>query len=1120
MDVREEDVFPPAPDDVVQDKMLNWVIRGVTLDQSYKKEDYIPIKPDRFKGLQQFTYSAGAHPEAYPIDVYVYKLGGLEYATDLRKIDLSYNMVSDLTPLKDLTNLRDLTFYMNKLTSIEPLRKLTNLEQLNIAFNEVKDLSPLTNMKSLKNLNVENTGISDLRGIERCTKLSSLNLSGNKVSDISALENLTNMEEFLWLNNNQITDISALADMTKLRELDLYGNQVSDVSALKNLRNLESLNLGNNREIADLAPLVNLTNLKEDEVNLVGTKIETKKELLFEVIRVNKLIDRFNANEISVVDKGKVEEARKAYDRLSDEAKSYITELRITAAEGNIARLEQGKDLVHYDELSEFENMAKQDVKTLEIRVTDKNGDPVRHARFNVKGQRYGEIYGTISTDKYGLAEYTIPSNNNETSYTFKLQESAKFTGDTADIEITLSADSVITHINGEATEDGKIDRTLTLKAGAQLSVNKVTLEKLIASAEKISADEYSDVSYSKLTKAIEDAKAVVKNSSATQKDVDEAEASLRSAMDNLEKGADMRTLKMSVEDGEGNPIPNIHFEVSNSWNGGRTELISNESGKMSYTVPKYPINYYTVVINADENYTMVNELRFSEEENKIVKVNNKTVTGPEDLNVTVTLKKKENLKPVDKSALEELIQEAEAIVEEDYTEDSYTALQKAIEEAKKVVADDSASQVTVNSQKSALQKAIDNLVAKEVKPTDRKTAVIIAKDGTGKPVEGVKFTGYSTYGSNVNKVTDSRGAIEYSMKRGETLTLHLEDDRYTTTSGEIRVKTDWETGEIISINDKAITTLEEQIVNVVVNKVGGESSVDKSDLEAKLAEALKVDSGKYTEDSYNKLLAAIEEAQKVFDRDDAAQDEVTEQVNKLTTAMDNLKEKEEGTVDTTPLKDKLKEAKAISAKGYTADTYAALQDAIEKAEGVLNSNPSQQEVFTAVIDLQKAIDNLKKAVVDVNKDLLGETLEKAKSYKADDWTKASYEALQKAIAEAEAVYKDEEADQVAVDRKVAALNKAINNLEAKGSETPNPEKPEKPEKPNTPNTPGTGGQGGQDGNGNAAGGQKPDGTVLNGGTSGPQAAKTADTAHPIVYAAAMFAAMAGIVVFRRKKVK
>ncbi len=77
MNVEEEDVFQPAPEDVIQDKMLNWVIRGVTLSQSYKKEDYIPITPGRFEGLRQFTYSAGAHPEAYPIDVYVYKLDGL-----------------------------------------------------------------------------------------------------------------------------------------------------------------------------------------------------------------------------------------------------------------------------------------------------------------------------------------------------------------------------------------------------------------------------------------------------------------------------------------------------------------------------------------------------------------------------------------------------------------------------------------------------------------------------------------------------------------------------------------------------------------------------------------------------------------------------------------------------------------------------------------------------------------------------------------------------------------------------------------------------------------------------------------------------------------------------------
>ena len=45
VNVEEEDVFQPAPEDVIQDWMLNWVIRGVTLDQSYKKEDYKPITP-------------------------------------------------------------------------------------------------------------------------------------------------------------------------------------------------------------------------------------------------------------------------------------------------------------------------------------------------------------------------------------------------------------------------------------------------------------------------------------------------------------------------------------------------------------------------------------------------------------------------------------------------------------------------------------------------------------------------------------------------------------------------------------------------------------------------------------------------------------------------------------------------------------------------------------------------------------------------------------------------------------------------------------------------------------------------------------------------------------------
>lgn len=88
----------------------------------------------------------------------------------------------------------------------------------------------------------------------------------------------------LWLGDNKITDISALKNMTKLKELDLINNQVSDITPLANLRNLESLNLGNNKNISDITPLTELTKLTKGKLNLSGTKIETKKDLLFEVI--------------------------------------------------------------------------------------------------------------------------------------------------------------------------------------------------------------------------------------------------------------------------------------------------------------------------------------------------------------------------------------------------------------------------------------------------------------------------------------------------------------------------------------------------------------------------------------------------------------------------------------------------------------------------------------------------------------------------------------------------------------------------------------------------------------------------------------------------------------------
>ena len=68
----------------------------------------------------------------------------------------------------------------------------------------------------------------------------------------------------------------------------------------------------------------------------------------------------------------------------------------------------------------------------------------------------------------------------------------------------------------------------------------------------------------------------------------------------------------------------------------------------------------------------------------------------------------------VDRTELEEIISEAEAVEADKYTPDSYAALEEALNAAKKVLADENATQGQVNEAAEALKAAIDNLVQAE----------------------------------------------------------------------------------------------------------------------------------------------------------------------------------------------------------------------------------------------------------------------------------------------------------------------------------------------------------------------------------------------------------------------
>ena len=121
--------------------------------------------------------------------------------------------ISDLTGLEFATNLRVLDLAGHNLTDISALSGLTNLVWLSL--NGLSD-NAFRSIPTLSN-------ISALRGL---TNLSLLDIGNNQITDISALSGLTNLEK-LFLLNNQITDISAQFGLDHLTHLFLEGNPLS-----------------------------------------------------------------------------------------------------------------------------------------------------------------------------------------------------------------------------------------------------------------------------------------------------------------------------------------------------------------------------------------------------------------------------------------------------------------------------------------------------------------------------------------------------------------------------------------------------------------------------------------------------------------------------------------------------------------------------------------------------------------------------------------------------------------------------------------------------------------------------------------------------------------------------
>ena len=216
----------------------------------------------------------------------VSSLAGLSAATNLRRLVLAGNALSDLSELSELRLLAYLDLSDNAVSDLSALSGLTRLETLLLSGNRVSDLSPLRGMAGLKALVLDGNAVSDLAHMVFLESLEELSLSGNPLeelsplcslrelkwlwlagsglSDISELSCLSGLER-LWLSDNAVEDVGPLSGMRRLVWLDLERNAVSGVGALRPLKALARLRLGSNR-VSDAGPLAANEGLGEGDV--------------------------------------------------------------------------------------------------------------------------------------------------------------------------------------------------------------------------------------------------------------------------------------------------------------------------------------------------------------------------------------------------------------------------------------------------------------------------------------------------------------------------------------------------------------------------------------------------------------------------------------------------------------------------------------------------------------------------------------------------------------------------------------------------------------------------------------------------------------------------------------
>ena len=261
------------------------------------------------------------------------------------------------------------------------------------------------------------------------------------------------------------------------------------------------------------------------------------------------------------------------------------------------------------------------------------------------------------------------------------------------------------------ATLQTAVDGLEKVEEEAPVKVDKEALTSLVDETADYDAAAYTEESFDALTEARTASEAVLANEEATQEEVDEALATLKTAVDGLEKVEEEAPAKVDKK--------------------ALTSLVDETADYDAAAYTEESFDALTEARTAAEA-VLANEAATQAEVEEALAALQTAVDGLEEV--------KPEPKPepeVDSSELEALIEKAKQITNEDYTSETFAVLSKAIEDAETLLAYQEATHEAVTEMLNSLQSAMDGLekvLSDEFDETDEEDSqtIIVENDEHG----------------------------------------------------------------------------------------------------------------------------------------------------------------------------------------------------------------------------------------------------------------------------------------------------------------------------------------------------------------------------------------------------